>query len=119
MFARMTIIQVKMENIDDAIRLLRTSVFPDAAKQKGYRGACLLVNRGEGQGRVVTFWRSERDALASEENRFYQEQLVKFLPYFAANPVREGYEVTVHSLIGNAPKKTKKPPKAAGKKAGK
>jgi heme-degrading monooxygenase HmoA len=39
----------------------------EAKKQKGYRGACLLVDRAAGQGRTVTFWRSEKDALAIEK----------------------------------------------------
>jgi len=43
-------------------------------------------------------WESEEDAIANEENRFYQEQLVKFLnlleePSF----IREEYEVKVQA----------------------
>ena len=109
MYARMTIVQVKLENIDDAIRLFRTSIVPEAKKQKGYRGACLLIDRAAGQGRAVTFWRSEKDALANEESRFYQEQLVKFLGYFSGPPMREGYEVSVHTMSEPEPKKLKKP----------
>ena len=109
MFARMTILYVKAENIDDAIRLFRTSVVPEAKKQEGYRGTCLLVDRAAGQGRVVTFWRSEKDILATEENRYYQEQLVKVIPYLSRDPMREGYEVVVHALSEPKPKKLKKP----------
>jgi hypothetical protein len=73
-------------------------VVPEAKKQKGYRGACFLIDRKLGKGISVTFWRNEGDAVANEENRYYQEQLVKFLSMFAGPPIREGYEVSVHSM---------------------
>lgn len=118
MFARMTIIQVKPEKIDDAVRIYRKSVVPEAKKQKGYRGACLLVDPKSGKCISVTFWRTEKDAIANEENLYYQEQLVKFLNLLAGPMIREGYEVRVHSMKPQAkPKPKKKPrPKKKGKK---
>jgi hypothetical protein len=104
----MTILQFKLENVDDATRLFRTSVVPEAKKQQGYRGACFLINRAVGQARAVTFWSSEKDALANEASLFYQEQLVKFLSYFSGDPIREGYEVAIHNLEEPAPKKPRK-----------
>jgi len=108
MFARMTVLQVKQECIESAIKLYRTSVVSEAKKQRGYRGACLLVDRAAGKGISVTFWRSERDALGNEKNLFYQEQLVKFLEFFSGPPIREGYTVAVHSLASPAGKKRPK-----------
>jgi heme-degrading monooxygenase HmoA len=93
MFARMTILQVQPDSSESAIR-----VVPEARKQKGYRGACLLTDRGSGKAIAVTFWRGEKDALANEASRFYQEQLVKFLQYFSGPPIREGYTVSVHAM---------------------
>jgi len=118
MFARMTIIQVKPEKIVDGVRIYRKSVVPEAKKQKGYRGACLLVDPKSGKCVSVTFWRNERDAIANEENLYYQEQLVKFLNLLAGPMIREGYEVRVHSIDTQAkPKPKKKPrPKKKGKK---
>lgn len=121
MFARMTILHVKPERIDDGIKIYRTSVVPEAKKQKGYRGACLLADRASGKSISITFWRNEKDAVANEENLYYQEQLVKFLGLLAGPMIREGYEVSVHSLETTAgrkprPKLKKKP---AAKKRGK
>jgi heme-degrading monooxygenase HmoA len=115
MFARMTLLPFKPENVDEAIRLFRTSVIPEAKKQKGFRGSCFLINRAAGQARAVTFWRSEKDALANEESLFYQEQLVKFLSYFSGDPIRDGYEVVVHNFGEPAPKKPPKPKTGGGK----
>jgi heme-degrading monooxygenase HmoA len=106
MFARMTILQVVPENADDAVRLFRRSVVPEAKKQRGYRGACLLTNTAMGKAIAVTFWRREADALANETSRYYQEQLVKFLQFYSGPPMREGYVVQVHALAASPRKKS-------------
>ena len=116
MFARMTIIQVEPEKIDDAVRIYRKSVVPEAKKQKGYRGACVLVDPKSGKCISVTFWRTEKDAVANEESLYYQEQLVKFLNLLAGPMIREGYEVRVHSMEPQAKPKPKKKPKSKPKK---
>ena len=98
MYARMTILQVQPENLEKGIKLFRRSVVPEAKKQKGYRGACLMSDPKSGKGIVVTFWRSEKDAVANEESRYYQEQLVKALQYLSGPPIREGYTVNLHAM---------------------
>ncbi|MCX6562480.1 MAG: hypothetical protein NTU60_02615 [Candidatus Aminicenantes bacterium] len=120
MFARMTILQVKPERIDDGIKIYRTSVVPEAKKQKGFRGACLLADRASGKSISVTFWRNEKDAVANEESLYYQEQLVKFLSLLAGPMIREGYEVSVHRLDTPAGSKPRPNPKKkpAAKKTG-
>lgn len=112
MFARITIIHVYLDRIDEAVELYRKSFIPDAKKQKGYRGDVLLIDRKTGKGNSITFWESEKDAIANEENLFYQEQVVKFLTFFSApvTVIREGYEVAISAL--GAPAKKKFPQKA-------
>ena len=111
MFARKIDFLFKPENIDEAIKLFRTSVIPGARKQKGFRGACLLTDRPTGKSVAVTFWRNEADARANEENLFFQGQLVKFIPYFAGPPIREGFEVSVHFLETRPPSRSRQKPK--------
>jgi len=115
MFARMTILQLNPERIDDGIKIYRTSVVPEAKKQKGYRGVCLLADRASGKSISVTFWRTEKDAIANEESLYYQEQLVKFINLLAGPMTREGYEVSLHCLETEAGAKPK--PKAEKKQA--
>jgi heme-degrading monooxygenase HmoA len=98
MFARMTTMMIQPDRIDEAIAIYKKSVVPAAKKQKGYRGACLLTDVPAGKGISVTFWNSEKDALANEESLYYQEQLSKFLDIFSGPPIKEGYEVAVHLL---------------------
>jgi heme-degrading monooxygenase HmoA len=95
MFARLTTLDIKVEHIAEAIKIYEKSVIPAAKGQKGYLGAYLLSNLQTGKGMAITFWKSEADALANERNLYYQEQIIKFVPFLAGNPVREGYEVVV------------------------
>ncbi len=107
MFARITIIHVYLDRIDEAVELYRKSFIPDAKKQKGYCGDLLLIDRKTGKGNSITFWKSEKDAIANEENLFYQEQVVKFLTFFSApvTVIREGYEVEINAFEASAKKK--------------
>jgi len=95
MYARLTEINVKPEKIEEAIELYRKSVVPAAKSQKGFVGLYLLTDRPTGKGLAITIWKTEEDALANERNRYYQEQLVKFLEFFQSPPIREGYEISV------------------------
>lgn len=95
MYARVTCIHVKPEKVKEAIRLYEASVVPAAEAQKGFQGALLLTDAASGHGMTITFWDNERHALENEQNLYYQNQLVKFMPYFTAPPTREGYEVSL------------------------
>ncbi len=112
MYARNTIFYVHMDRIDEGAKLYRKSFIPEAKKQKGYCGDLLLIDRKTGKGSSITFWKSEKDALANEENLFYQEQLVKFITFFSAPPIREGYEVLINTFTAPSRKKTAKKAKS-------
>jgi len=96
MFVRLTIIQVKIDRIDDASKLFEESVVPMFKSQKGYQGGYFLADRKTGKCICISLWESEEDVVANEQSRSYQEQLIKFMEFFTAQqPIREGYEVTV------------------------
>jgi heme-degrading monooxygenase HmoA len=95
MYARLTEFNIKPEKVEEGIELYRKSVVPAAKAQKGFAAVYLLTDRPTGKGMAITFWRTERDCLANEHNRYYQEQLAKFLDFFSSPPIRYGYEVTV------------------------
>ena len=94
-FARVTITQGKIDKVDELIKLYAESVIPAAKSQKGYRGILLLTNRETGKSISISFWDSEEDAIANEKSGYYQEQVAKFKDLFTAQPIKEGYEVTV------------------------
>ena len=95
MFARLTIIQVDTERIDEGIEIYRDSVVPAAKSQKGFRGVSLLVDRKSGKAISIVLWDSEEDAIANEKSHYYQEQLVKTMHLYREPPIREGYEVVI------------------------
>jgi len=95
MFARLTIVQIAIDKLDDTKKLFEESVIPAAKSQKGYRGAYLLTDSNTGKGVSIAFWDSEEDLIAGEDSGYYQEQLGKFKDYFTTPPVREIYEVSV------------------------
>jgi hypothetical protein len=95
MHARLLKMQVKPERIDDAARLFAEDVVPSCRNQAGYRCAYFLVDRKLGECVPITIWETEALMLATEENRFFQTQLVKFLGLFHHGLIRETYEVVV------------------------
>jgi len=97
MFARLTIVQVNMDKLDETVKIFEESVIPAAKSQKGYRGAYLLTDPKTGKGISISLWDSEEDAIANEQSAYYQEQVAKFKDFFTAPPVREGYEVSIQA----------------------
>ncbi len=95
MFARLLRIKTKIEGIDEAAKLFEESVIPLLKNQKGYKGAYFLTDRKTGVSIPMTLWENEEDMLATESSHFFQEQLVKFMTFFKASPIREAYEVIV------------------------
>ena len=95
MFARLTIVQVKTDKMDETIKLFEDSVVPAAKLQKGFQGAYLLTDRNTGKAISCTLWDSEEDAVATEQSGYYQEQIDKLKEFLTAPPIREGYEVAV------------------------
>ena len=97
MFARLTIVQVKIDKMDETIKIFEDSVVPAAKSQKGSRGAYLLTDRKTGKGISISLWDSEEDAVANEQSGYYQEQVGRFKDFFTAPPTQEGYEVSIQA----------------------
>lgn len=97
MYVRMTTLTFRLEMYDEGIRIFNESVIPAARGQKGFRGFYVLADRESARCVALTFWDSEAAANANEENLYYQEQLVKFMPLYTSAPVREGYELVIES----------------------
>ena len=95
MFARVTVVQVKTDSLDETKKLYEESVIPAAKSQKGYRGAYMMSDPKTGKGLSFTLWDSEADANANEQSGYYQQQVAKFKDFLTSPPIREGYEVTV------------------------
>jgi len=97
MNARVTIVQVLPDKMDETIGIYRDSVLPFAKQQKGCQGVYMLTDRNTGKGISITLWDTEADMTAGESSGDYQQQLAKFKDTFGAPPVREAYEVSVQA----------------------
>jgi heme-degrading monooxygenase HmoA len=95
MFARVTSIHVKTEYIEEVIKIYNESVVPAAKSQKGFKRIFFFLDREIGTGHSITLWETQEDAIANEKSLYYQEQLIKFVPYFKSDPIKEEYEVII------------------------
>jgi hypothetical protein len=95
MYVRLLKMQTETKRIDEASMLFEESVIPLCKDKKGYKGANFLADRKTGKCIFITQWETEKDMLATEQSRFFQEQLVKFIDFFTENPIREAYEVVI------------------------
>lgn len=99
MFARVLRSQLKIDKLEEAEKVFRKSVVPLCKKQKGFKGAYFMSNSKTGESMIMTLWKSEEDMLASEKSHFFQEQVTKFIPFYAKAPIREAYEVALKEDI--------------------
>jgi heme-degrading monooxygenase HmoA len=53
------------------------------------------VDRESGKSLTITFWESKENAEANEESQYYQEQLMKVMVIFTADPIKENFEVVI------------------------
>ncbi len=97
MFARVSIIQVKSDKIDEAIKIYAESVTPARKAQKGSRGAYLFTARTPGKGLAITLWDSKQDILDDEESGRQEERIGNFKAFLAGPFTREIYEVSAQS----------------------
>src|SRR3990170_1006012 len=95
MFARVSTIQGKPQQVEDGIRNYREQVISAAKKMVGFKGAYLLVDRKSGKEVSITLWDSEKDlqtsTKAADQLRAQASQTVAA----PKPPVVEIYEVAV------------------------
>jgi heme-degrading monooxygenase HmoA len=94
-YARILRMHLKIDRIDAAKKIFEESVIPLCKNQEGFQGAFFLADQDSGNCIPITIWESEEDMLATEQSAFFQEQIIKFMPFFTSPPTREGFEVIV------------------------
>ena len=65
MFARVSTIEGKKEQVDQGISHYRDQTVPAARKMAGFKGAYLLVDRKSGKSMGITLWDTEKNLQAS------------------------------------------------------
>lgn len=95
MFARILRSRIKIDRLGEAIRVFEGDVIPLCRGQKGFEGGYFLSDPQTGESLAITIWESREAMLATEQSRFFQAQVAKFIPFYAKPPVREIFEVTL------------------------
>jgi len=95
MFARVLRSQLKIDKIAEATRTFKEIVVPMCRKQRGFKGGYFMSDSKTGESVAVTLWMNEEDMLANEASHFFQEQVARFIPFYAKPPIREAFEVTI------------------------
>jgi len=97
MFARVLRMQLKVDKIAEATRIFREIVIPLCRKQRGFKGGYYMSDPKTGGSVALTLWEKEEDMLATEASHFFQEQVARFIPFYAKPPIRVAYEVTMRT----------------------
>jgi heme-degrading monooxygenase HmoA len=95
MNTRVSTFQFQPDKTDEVMDILRTSVIPALKQQHGYHGLLVLTDRQTGKTITITVWETEADLQAGESSGFYQQQVVKVVPFVTAPPSRENYEAPI------------------------
>jgi heme-degrading monooxygenase HmoA len=69
---------------------------PIMRQQRGFEGLQVLTRRNAGEGIIVTFWKTEADAEASEAGPSYIGQMSMMSSFLYEPLAPETYEVSVH-----------------------
>ncbi|MFX1339766.1 MAG: antibiotic biosynthesis monooxygenase family protein, partial [Promethearchaeota archaeon] len=93
-FARITYVKLKPDvSLEDTRKIWDESVVPASKDQNGFIASCLLVTEKRDEALALTLWENKNDALAGEKSTYYQDQVKKFIPFFAGPPERKLYDV--------------------------
>ncbi len=96
MWARVTTGHFQPDKLDEAIRLYRDSVMPEARQQRGFKGAMFLVDRSEGKTLAIYLAENEADLTESETDGYFDRQAVKFADLVSSREFeREHFEVAL------------------------
>ncbi len=98
MHARVTRSRVAPDDIDEAVRIVESSIVPAAKEQPGFQGYLHLVDHATGEGISITLWATEEDMRAGETGPYYRAQIDKVRSLLATAPEVGGFEVVVHEL---------------------
>jgi len=107
MFARVLKMRLKVDKIAEATRIFRETVIPLCRKQRGFKGGYYMSDPKTGESLALTLWEREEDMLETESSHFFQEQVARFIPFYAKPPIRTAFEVEV--MVREEPKGVKKP----------
>jgi len=95
MFARVSTILGKPQQVEDGIRQYREQVMSAVKKMAGFKGAYFLVDRKSGKEVSITLWDKEKDLQASTKAADHLRAQASQTVAASKSPTVEIYEVAV------------------------
>ena len=95
MFARVSTIQGKPQQVEDGIRQYREQVMLAVKKMAGFKGAYFLVDRKSGKELSITLWDTEKNMQASTKAADQLRAQASQTVAASKPPTFEIYEVNV------------------------
>lgn len=68
LFARVNTVRGDGRDLDQGVVFMREALVEKLGQYPGFEGVMLLANRARGVGFAITFWKSEDDLAASQED---------------------------------------------------
>ena len=99
MYARLVSGQTNIEKLDEVIKIWKEKDTPLMKSVKGYRGSYLLTDRKTGKAISITFWESERDAIADEQSKLHQQQVSLYKDLIPGEYSHQRYEISARDKM--------------------
>jgi heme-degrading monooxygenase HmoA len=97
MYVRVITAPYQPAKMDEGIRIF-SELLPEITEQPGFKGFLGLVHPGTDKTMSTSIWESEAHAqVIGPGSAYYQVQLAKLGPLFAAIPNVESYEVALQA----------------------
>jgi heme-degrading monooxygenase HmoA len=94
-YVRILTAKVPIDKMAEFTRLYEQTVLPALKPISGFLGDYLLADPTTGEGYSLTFWASEKDAIAFEKSGLYTQLLEKFRSFFITQPILKTFQVAV------------------------
>ena len=101
MYARVTRVQTKTDEIDEVDRTAEEKVLPDLEKDPGFKGVYVLGDRQSGDTLIITMWETQEAEEASREK--VRERLGIMKDHFAGPPEPSVTYEVISSMVPAAP----------------
>lgn len=96
-YTRMITATVPIDKIAEVTRIYEQTILPALKPVTGFQGAYLCSDPTTGEGFLLTFWASEKDAIAHEKSGLYNQLVEKLSSFYTKKPVVRTYQVVAET----------------------
>lgn len=98
-YARMITVTAPIDKTAEVTQIYEQSILPALEPVTGFLGAYMLISPFTGEGLSLTFWATEKDAIAYENSGLYAQLVEKIRPFFTTQPILKTYQVAAETPV--------------------